>query len=180
MGNEEGRIKVCVVGPSRYGKTFLVQTYILGKPPQDQKPTLFEAYCKEISVERRGYRIFICDTGGIEDYSRLEKMAYLNTDIFILCVDYTARDALDKAAGWVSELRRSNTPVLLCLTKADGNKRLKSDEIQAFSRRHAVRGVCECSAFDKKSLRNLFETAVKMHVEGDVDGPTNYFGSMCC
>lgn len=172
------KIKVVFIGDSCSGKTQLISTYLRGAPAAEPKPTLFENYFKDMEFDGVQYRLYICDTGGMSDFSRLKRMAYLNTDVFVLCVDYSQRDGLRSSEKWLQDLKKIKTPILLCLTKADLQKRLDKEDIQSYANKHRIREVVSCSSANRRGLRQLFEMIVRQSTEGSL--LERGYGCSCC
>ncbi|KAI5169147.1 Ras-related C3 botulinum toxin substrate 1 [Pancytospora epiphaga] len=169
------KIKVVFVGGSRCGKTNMIINYLNGVPSTEHKPTLFENYSKDITYNGDTYTIFICDTGGHHDFYRLKKMSYMNTNVFVLCVSYGEREGFKEAEKWMADLKKTTVPILLCMTKADLPKGIPSKEIEEFCKKHKIRGLFECSAADRSTLKQLFKGIVKVHVDKE---PVS--GGLCC
>lgn len=159
-------VKAVFLGGSKSGKTRLITTFLNIAPSQEHKPTLFENYYKDLSYNRVVYRVFICDTGGHADFNRLKKMSYLNANVFVLCVSYDERDALEEAKSQMEDLKATRMPVILCLTKADIGKSISIDQIQKFSNKYGIHGIYECSAKDRKGIKHLFRGVIQAHVDG--------------
>lgn len=179
MDEQARLLKILFVGEPKCGKTSLISSYIKGVASTGHKPTLFENYTKDIEVDNVQYKLHICDTSGLSDFYRLKRMSYLNTDVFVVCIDYGEENSLHKTEKWIEDIRKSNAPIVLCLTKADGERLLSQEEIHQFALKHGIQGIAECSVNNKKSLKNLFETAVRVVLEEVPQESYSYCG-FCC
>ena len=173
-------LKVVFVGESKSGKTCLISSFIRGSHPTQHKPTLFENYMKEIEVDHVPYKLNICDTSGLGDFQRLKKMSFLNTSIFVVCVDYTQSNALHKTVKWIDDVKKAKIPIILCMTKCDDEKRHTQEEIQEFVKKHHLQGIIEVSMNDKKSVKRLFEMVVRTAVEEVPAEAYSCCGLKCC
>lgn len=157
-------IKAVFVGDTGSGKTHLISAYLRGTPPDEKKATLFENYFKDVVHGTSSYRLYICDTGGRSDLNRLKHMSYLNTDVFVICADYSKHDSLRGAEKWAVDLKKTGRPVLLCLTKADLDKKIPEGSIEEFLEKHSIYGVYVTTAFGRKSVKSFFEKVIQAAV----------------
>jgi len=67
--------------------------------------------------------LFIYDTNGSDDYDRYRtKLAYPNTDVFIICYSIVSRQQFENVKlKWVPEVKMlcPNARIVLCATKTD-------------------------------------------------------------
>lgn len=107
-------------------------------------------------------------------------MSYLNTDVFVLCIDYAHKDSLENAERWVEDLKATKAPIIVCLTKCDQGRALSKEEIQKFSLKHGISGVFECSAYDRTSLKNIFEAIIRIYTDWEPSNTGYYYQHGFC
>lgn len=173
-------LKIVFLGEPKSGKTSLISAFIRGSGPTQQKPTLFENYMKEIEIDSLIYKLHICDTTGLGDFHRLKKMSFLNTDVFVLCVDSAEISSMQKTIKWIDDIKKTNTPIVLCMTKKDDDKKYTREDIQKFVDDHRLQGLAEVSIYDKKSVKRLFEMLVRIVIEDVPDESCMCCGFRCC
>jgi len=172
-------IRIVFIGNMSVGKTQIISTFVNGFHANSTKPTLFENYSKIISIEEIDYRMFICDTGGMEDFYRLKRMAYLMADAFILCIDSSLKESIDSSKRWLEELKGTNKPIFLCLTKMDKKIEYDKEKVKNYSRKYKVAGVYECSMYKRRSIKRMFNDVAHFVIFEEPD-VSRYRWCYCC
>jgi len=156
----------------------LYNSYINREQPSLYIPTTVDTCDIEMDMNDTSYRLSITDTAGAEVYDRLRPLSYVDTDILILCFAVNSppsfRNLKDK---WILEVLHfaPNVPVILVGTKVD--RRNDPDVIASLARIHekpittaqgkklakdiGAMDYVECSAIERKNIKNVFETAVR-------------------
>lgn len=179
-GQGMNTLKVVFIGESNSGKTQLISTYLHGMPPDSRKSTLFENYFKDVEYKDSTFRLYICDTGGDADMNRLKRMSYLNTDVFVVCVDHSKQDSLNKTEKWMKDLHETGKPIILCLTKLDCERKLKTEAFERFIDQFRIDGLYETSSYNRKSIKVLFENIIKIALENTSHEEEPYCSSWFC
>ena len=134
----KGALKIVLIGDSKVGKTSLLSrshelyaTFsdgcsFLKKPfvhSEVYSPTVFETYVTNVDTESLGnYQANIWDTGGCGVFDSVRPLAYIDSDVFMICFDITNRESFDNLTEvWLPEIQffQPNTPVLLVGMKCD-------------------------------------------------------------
>ena len=176
---EREKIKCCVVGDSRVGKTSLLCTFSKGEFPQDRDvPTTLEIFKAQtrVRVRRRGdvYVDFdLYDTAGQDGMPEMRKLSYPDTDVFLVLFSMADRASLASVrstwlpelqrspeAGWEGAGRRNAAQLVLVGTKMDRNV-ITRREALALAREIGAYAYVGCSARHKDGVQEVFETVVK-------------------
>lgn len=161
------RIKCVVVGDGGVGKTCLLISYSCNQFMEDYIPTVFDNYTANVLMGGKICYLGLWDTAGQEDYDRLRRLCYPNTDVFILCYSTTSRASFDNIKTfWVPELRREakpDIPIVLVGTKADLQEGDVITPKQAQSMAKAVGAWCsiQCSAKSLDNVKEVFDASIR-------------------
>jgi len=71
--------------PSSRGTIHLPHSYINDQFPEEHVPTVLDVYNTDVTVNKKGIKLVLCDTAGQDDYSRLRPLGYKEASVFILC-----------------------------------------------------------------------------------------------
>eukprot|EP00058_Branchiostoma_floridae_P005059 XP_002590547.1 hypothetical protein BRAFLDRAFT_86227 [Branchiostoma floridae] len=115
-------LKLVIVGDGGVGKSCLLITYNTESFPSEYVPTVFDNYCRSITVDGTPCNMAFWDTAGQEDYDRLRPLSYPQTDIFLMCFDISNRASFENISEkWFPEVRHfcPDTPIILVGTKND-------------------------------------------------------------
>lgn len=114
-------IKLVFLGDTEVGKTSLLRRFNTGLPPKEIEVPIFD-FADRIAVDGTSYHVNFWDIRTIEEDKLLRPLAYVGTDIFILCFDITNRVSFDNIKeSWITEIHHymSDTPFLLVGNKVD-------------------------------------------------------------
>lgn len=177
MGDAKA-IKLVVVGDGGVGKTCLLFAYVKKEFVSKYIPTILDTTTSNVMVDGHPMKLNLFDTAGQEDYDRLRPLAYVDTDIFLLCFSVVNPKSLENITEkWIPEINhhRPNTPYLLVGTKTDlkddqeiVNKLAKTQKApvsmrEGISVAKKIKAVqyFECSAKTLQGVENVFDEAVK-------------------
>lgn len=185
----KGALKIVLIGDSKVGKTSLLSrshelyaTFsdgcsFLKKPfvhSEVYSPTVFETYVTNVDTESLGnYQANIWDTGGCGVFDSVRPLAYIDSDVFMICFDITNRESFDNLTEvWLPEIQffQPNTPVLLVGMKCDLrsiSSNRESDHLVSVSEAESVAhqmgfAYFETSAKTGENVASAFENAVKI------------------
>ena len=190
-------IKFVVVGDGAVGKTCLLISYTTNKFPRDYVPTIFDNYAADIMIAGEPYTLALFDTSGQEDYAQLRPLAYAHTNVFLVCFSVVNPDSFQNISdGWIPEITKHcrGANYLLVGTQTDlrddpmyleslAKKRQRPISLQQGEKKakeiRAAKYV-ECSALTQKGLKNVFDEAILVAVEGIGRGEQTKNGNNCC
>ncbi|KAK7092808.1 rho-related protein racA-like [Littorina saxatilis] len=181
-------MKLTIVGDGAVGKSCLFITYTTNSFPAEYVPTVFDNYSVHIRLEGKLYNIGFWDTAGQEDYDRLRPLSYPQTDIFLIAFSVDNPSSLKNAEEkWVNEVRHHcpNTPCLLVGCKGDlressgdgARKRrcVTYEEASEVAKSFGMKYV-ETSALTQTGLKECFDNAVRLAVNGKIAATKRTFG----
>ncbi|ESP02302.1 hypothetical protein LOTGIDRAFT_199832 [Lottia gigantea] len=119
---DKSNIKCVIVGDTCVGKTCLARRLAAHDFPTEYSPTMFDNYAATTIVDDQPYVLSLFDTAGQEEFDRLRALAYMNSDVFLLCFSVARPDTLQHAIDiWIPELKHysPNTPIILIGTQID-------------------------------------------------------------
>ena len=114
-------IKCVVVGDGAVGKAKLLTTYTNNNYIEELITTVFVGPDVTLMICGEPYRLFLCDTSGLEDYPYewLRPLSYPQTDVFIMCFSIVDPVSFENAREKVTMTRYTYTctsPSLLPLS----------------------------------------------------------------
>eukprot|EP01129_Flabellula_baltica_P014828 TRINITY_DN7222_c0_g1_i1.p1 TRINITY_DN7222_c0_g1~~TRINITY_DN7222_c0_g1_i1.p1 ORF type:complete len:189 (+),score=27.95 TRINITY_DN7222_c0_g1_i1:13-579(+) len=110
--------KIVFVGDTGVGKTSFLIRYTSGVFPEGYVPTVFDNYSPRLWHDDRmkdeDTGLYVSpnfwDTMSGGEYDQLRPLSYEGTDIFVVCVDLSDRNTLNRVRDtWIPELK-SSTP----------------------------------------------------------------------
>ncbi|CAH0553343.1 unnamed protein product [Brassicogethes aeneus] len=167
------KIRITVVGDGDTGKTSILIAYKDKTFNDTYTPTVFDSYSMDIPIFNEIYHIILYDTAGQEDFDRLRRFAYKDTDVFILCYAINNPDSYYNIKDkWVPELRalKPNTKIILTGTKSDLKRMsgsITTEEGQTLAKQIKADGFLECSAKNMINIEQTFQTAFLRAVKVD-------------
>ncbi|KAF2901472.1 hypothetical protein ILUMI_04714, partial [Ignelater luminosus] len=93
---EDSSIKCVVVGDGSVGKTCMLIRYAKDEYPTEYIPTVFDNYAVSVPISGENYKLHLFDTAGQEDFEQLRRLAFSNTDVFLVCF------AVDRWASFIN------------------------------------------------------------------------------
>ena len=122
VSESKQELKLVIVGESSVGKSCLILSYSMHSFEEDHIPTVVETYKTRIKVDDKEITLYIWDTAGHEEYTKLRLLSYPRTDVFIICYSIIDPKTFDLIPDkWYSEVHR-NVPEARCIlvgTKKD-------------------------------------------------------------
>jgi small GTP-binding protein len=122
------------------------------------------------------------DTAGQEQFNVIRRLAYPQTNIFLLCFNLVDQISFQNVKEkWVPELREfaPKVPIILVGLQSDErnvhpmkwsqgsqkSKPIKTEEGELLARKIGAKKYMECSACTQKNVKNVFDTAVMTVLE---------------
>ena len=117
-------LKVVAIGGTKSGKTALLYSFCFNRYPFPYVPPLFDIYYTPKITLSSGKEVTLLlnDTNGHPDYHRLRPLMYLQTDLFLLCMDVVNIQGIEEIESqWHEEVKYHcpDVPVILIATKID-------------------------------------------------------------
>ncbi|XP_013401884.1 cdc42 homolog [Lingula anatina] len=172
-------IKCTVVGDGAVGKTSLLVTYSTGSFPTDYVPTIFDSYAVNVEIKGRAgpFKLSLFDSAGQEEYDRIRRLTYHNTDVFLVCFSVVKPESAQNIElKWVKELKQymPGTPFILVGTQVDlredsktlrklqkkNQKPISSSVGKNIAKKVGAQKYIECSAFRQTGIKNVFDEAI--------------------
>jgi len=177
--------KIVIVGDGAVGKTSVCQVFRDKVFPETYVVTVFDNYLVNIQFQDEEYELMLWDTAGQEDLKEVRKLAYSNTNIFLICFSLTNKESFENIINlWIPELNKTNPKAtkIIVGTKSDligkrstmrrlsHNTRYLSQayqEIDRMIRTGKAHGYIECSAKQgNESIDPVFIKALNVHIHG--------------
>ena len=174
-------LKLVLVGQNGGGKTTMLVTYTSGTFP-GWVPSVFDNYSLNMTVDDHKVTLTLWDTGDCEDYERLRRLSYPQTDIFLVCFSVVSRESFNYCRTFISpELMKHcpKAPVILLGMKTDlrtdpdticrlekkGERPITEKEGDDLCRELGYVKYMECSSKNKEGLDEVFNEAVRVALD---------------
>jgi small GTP-binding protein len=105
------KIKCVIVGYREVGKTSLLISYMT-----TQVSTVFDNYIMTVMIDGDPYALGLFNMSGQEDFDRLRRLGYSQTDVFLVCFSVVSPSSCKNVKEkWVPEITHysEKTPFLL-------------------------------------------------------------------
>ena len=173
---EKAPVKCVIIGDGCVGISCLLSVYTQKVFPTSWTPTVFDTHPTTLKIDNEDIDAIIWELANQEGYQSLRRVAYLNTDVFILVFTVDNQDSSENVEEmWKNELegvfpKGQVPPIVLVGTKTDlrGGKTRHDRPLTTYkdgvelAKRIGARRYVECSAkTDPQSCHNVFETAVR-------------------
>lgn len=181
LNNERKAFKLVFIGDGGAGKTSLISSFVNNSFPDSYVPTVFDNVQTEIlhsnnkSSKQNVYRLDIHDLAGQEDYSRIRKLAYPDTDCFCLVIDITERATFENVHDWVKEIENyvpeDQRRMILIGNKIDKEDQRLFTVTDAREKAHhyGIKGYVECSAKTMVGVKELFDYAASIILDDNFE-----------
>ncbi|KAI5139027.1 hypothetical protein NEAUS03_1869 [Nematocida ausubeli] len=172
MGERETSKKIIVVGDGGCGKTCLLIKYTEDRFEKDHNVTVFEN--KEVPYLDRAtgttYMLNIWDTAGQDDFDRIRKLCYIDTQLVLICFALNKPESFKNIEGrWKEEVDHfcKDVPRILVGMKADLRKTTSEDLISESMARQLASSVSakcyvECSSVTGENVDTVFDEAMNV------------------
>ncbi len=133
--------KICMVGAFATGKTSLVSQFVRGIYSEKYQTTVGVKIDKKVvEIEDSIVNLILWDIHGEDEFQKI-RISYLRgASGYILVVDGTRRETLDKAISLHSEIKKEigHVPVVMMLNKSDLHDEWELDDavMQQLSQEH--------------------------------------------
>jgi len=178
-------IKLVTVGDAGAGKTCSLISYTQNSFPTKYVPTVFDDYSACIIIDGEQYNLDLWDTAGHEGYTRIRKLAYANTDVFL--VAYSVVDPISFEhipTFWIPELRSFcedaniiivgnkidllNNTVFINTLHCSGKTPVTIEEADRLAKEYNLAASLRCSALTQENLKNVYECAIRSSYERQI------------
>ena len=125
------KAKICMLGAYKVGKTSLVKRFISSQYDEKYHVTLgVKVDKKDVSVGGKTVQLMLWDVAGAEDHFTVPASYYRGSAGYLLVVDGTRADTLDRALDLVGEIDKAvgRLPMVVLLNKADLTDQWQLDE----------------------------------------------------
>jgi small GTP-binding protein len=179
-------LKIVVVGDTGVGKTSSLLTFCDDEYPGDHIPTTCHDFWAKVEFNSKTIELRLWDTSGSDKYNDLRTLSYTDTNVFLIQFDINDKKSLKNIkTNWIPEINKycPGTPYIIVGNKMDlredneeDKKIVKYDKGLKFAKENGAAEYCECSSKNKKGLSVVYETAVKIHYEGNKNLKKKKFG----
>ena len=106
MSEDEGTIKLILLGNSGVGKTSLIKSISGINPNKTEEATLSAYYLqKPFKIEDKEYLIDLWDTAGQEAYLGVTKLFFKGSQIIIFVYDITVKNSFNSLTEWIKNVK---------------------------------------------------------------------------
>ncbi|CAO1426937.1 unnamed protein product [Diamesa serratosioi] len=179
---------IVIVGDGTVGKTCLLHSFTNDQFLETYVPTVYDKEVFELTLDNVTHSIKLHDTAGQEEYDRVRKLFYHDSDCFILCYSIDNKSSFQNIwLKWIQELRSIDrqVPIVLVGTKSDLRQNLirkqliTTEEGESLKRRINANTFIECSAKDNFLIKETVYQAVRASVNGAIIQEENVNSSIC-
>ncbi|KAI5191189.1 Ras-like protein gene family, member A [Nematocida minor] len=162
--------KIIVVGDGGCGKTCLLIKYTENRFEKAHTVTVFENKTVPYldRVTGKTYSLDLWDTAGQDDFDRIRKLCYIDTNLILICFSLDKPESFKNIEGrWKEEVDHfcKDTPRILVGLKADLRKTSSEELISEqkalqLTKSVSARYYIECSAATGENVDAVFDSAM--------------------
>ena len=154
-------IKCVVIGDGAVGKTSLLMSYTSNAFPGEYIITVFDNYTTNLIIDNIPINLQLWDTAGQENLNLYRKLAYPNTDVFMLCFSLINLNSYDNILNyWKVEIEQysKGVPIILIGLKSDlrNNDSITTEKGKKLQKEIGAINYIECSAKTSENLNEVF------------------------
>ncbi|KAJ5076524.1 hypothetical protein M0811_06104 [Anaeramoeba ignava] len=170
-------LKIVGIGDGAIGKTCFYITVVNKKFPDIYIPTVFDNYRYDFNISGKNITLEFWDPTGGEDFDRIRRLYYPETNVFLLFFSITAPYSYENIRQkWVPEIKQylPNAKMILIGTKSDlrfdkeTQEKLKSKNLDFITHEQGIvlaKKICaskyiEISSLTQKGLESVLKEIV--------------------
>ena len=161
MSEDEGTIKLILLGNSGVGKTSLIKSISGINPNKTEEATLSAYYLqKSFTIENKEYIIDLWDTAGQEAYLGVTKLFFKGSQIIIFVYDITVKNSFNSLTEWIKNVKEIVNNDYVC--GIIGNKsdlflksQVSNEEAKKFAETEGYKFKLASAVNDPKSFEDL-------------------------
>jgi small GTP-binding protein len=175
------KIKILALGDINAGKTSSLISYSTNSYPEEYVPTVIDNNEVNVDYESKEIKLSLWDTSGGEEFDKLRRICYKETNIFMIHFDVSNMNSLiNIKKTWIPEINKycPGVPFIIVGNKIDlrddkelqkkGKKMVSYEEGINFSNKNGASEYCECSAKTSEGLKTVYESAIKIYFEKNI------------
>lgn len=165
-------LKVCVIGNAKTGKTTLLHRIKTGSFVADL-PQRLDEFNVPVNLEGKQMQVAVSDTLANDDRAR--RLAYMDTNCFLICFNYSDPASLSNVPTWVKDLTITHqctvpTPYFLVGTCSDLDHAVTDAEVKAMKEKHdRILQVFDVSSKDGTGVSELWSAVTKAALKNNRD-----------
>ena len=175
MSEDDGNIKIILIGNSGVGKTAIINRFYLDKFNKDLESTISSSFIvKSIDLDGKKLLLNIWDTAGQEKFRSLNRLFIKNSNIIIFVYDVTVRKSFEQLNFWYELVTDDiNEGVVLGLagnkvdkTQEDGiEEEVSKEEGKKLAEKWGAQFSLISAKMDKLGIDNFFIKLVNNYIE---------------
>jgi len=171
--------KVVIVGNTGIGKTCLLISFTKSQFPSSSVPAALDEFRHTHTVDGTAVELLLADTNAEPDQDRLRPLSYVDAKVVLLAFSVADASSLNEMKSrWAHEATYHcpKTPLFLVGLKSD----LKDDaelrkRAAALATELGAAKYFECSAKEKRGLKEIFDEAARCVLKAPVTAPQQPF-----
>ncbi|EPR79881.1 GTP-binding protein rho1 [Spraguea lophii 42_110] len=161
--------KIVIVGDGACGKTSVVARVGDKTFESNYNPTVFENTVHGFDVNGVFLEMALWDTAGQEDYTRLNTLAYSNSDLLVICYSIAERTTYENVKErWLMDAKTNceGVPIILIGNKIDlrTSNTVTKEEGEKLAHDIGAIRYFECSAKDNMGIKEAFQEMAELLV----------------
>jgi GTPase SAR1 family protein len=154
----------------------MVVSYTSDAFPRNYKQTILDVYSAIVNVGNDSITLRLFDLSGLKKAQNYRKSLLNVCDVVVLCYSLIEPDSFKSVKNfWMNEIRESShLPVVLVGTHLDLYFEIDSPlgvhcKAKQFAEKNGIAQCLECSALTQEGLKNVFDQAILMCLEKNVE-----------
>ena len=115
-------LRVPFFGAAKVGKTSIIKAFVSQKFSEDYTPTIEDYYKKYFKCNGKLFQLDITDTGGLESFTAMRRLAIKNADIMVLVYSLRSPETFETLIPIKDEIVKihgNSKPVIVIAGKSD-------------------------------------------------------------